>query len=214
MRNSGNSQYKEDITAGLVVRDPNSPNAFFDKDAPFTTSDNGTSFVQINRDGLALNPSRVDPDLAAFIRANTGGASSPYYDLVPIKPTYPSLTQAGKSGEQQYQMLTANGQSFRLAIADCPAVSCQNTDNIARYGLSSIDQIQLDAYTSALKKEQAKDAVKGVVAVGVAVTAPVTVTGAVIGGAVIGGASSASDQYIDHGEVDGGKVARDTVIGG
>lgn len=214
MRNSGNSYYKEDVTAGMVIRDPKDPNAFYDKGAPFTTGDNGKSFVQINRDNTALNSSNIDPDLAAFVRANTGGENSPYYDLAPKKITSPELAQSGKATGLQYQTVSANGQSFRLAIADCPAVSCQNTDNIARFGLSAEDKAQLDAYDAAVKKSLTKDAVKGGVALVVTVTAPATIPGAAIGGAVVGGASSASDQYIDKGTVDGKQVAKDAIIGG
>ncbi|MGN7875822.1 two-partner secretion domain-containing protein [Roseateles sp. 22389] len=214
MRNSGNSYYKEDVTAGMVIRDPKDPNAFYDKGAPFTTGDNGKSFVQINRDNTALNSSNIDPDLAAFVRANTGGENSPYYDLAPKKITYPELAQSGKATGLQYQTVSANGQSFRLAIADCPAVSCQNTDNIARFGLSAEDKAQLDAYDAAVKKSLTKDAVKGGVVVAVIATAPATIPGAVIGGAVVGGTSSASDQYIDKGTIDGKQVAKEAVIGG
>ncbi|MBB3293297.1 filamentous hemagglutinin [Mitsuaria sp. BK045] len=214
MRNSGNSYYKEDVTAGMVIRDPKDPNAFYDKGAPFTTGDNGKSFVQINRDNTSLNSSNIDPDLAAFVRANTGGENSPYYDLAPKKITYPELAQGGKATGLQYQTVSANGQSFRLAIADCPAVSCQNTDNIARFGLSAEDKAQLDAYDAAVKKSLTKDAVKGGVAVAVIATAPATIPGAVIGGAVVGGTSSASDQYIDKGTIDGKQVAKEAVIGG
>ncbi|UXH77378.1 hemagglutinin repeat-containing protein [Roseateles amylovorans] len=213
MRNSGNSEYKEDITAGMVVRDPAVPNAFYDSGAPFTTGDNGKTFVQINRNNSSLDPSYVEPDLAAYIRANTGGANSPYYDLVSSKPSYTVPTSTSKSGGLNYQMKTANGESFRLAVADCPAATCQSTDNIARFGLDAADQAQLDAYTAALKKEQAKDAVKAGIAVGVAVTAPVSVSGALVGGAIVGGASSATDQYIDSGEVNGVKVVREAAIG-
>jgi hypothetical protein len=37
--------------------------------------------VQVNKDGSNLNPSTIDPKLAAYIVQETGGANTPYKDL-------------------------------------------------------------------------------------------------------------------------------------
>jgi hypothetical protein len=44
------------------------------------------SIVQVNRDGTALGSQQVDPALAAYIQANTGGADSPYKWVTPLPP--------------------------------------------------------------------------------------------------------------------------------
>lgn len=53
----------------------------FDKGAVFNNF--GGAIVQVNRDGTPLGSKQVDPELAAYIQANTGGANSPYKWVVP-----------------------------------------------------------------------------------------------------------------------------------
>jgi The BURPS668_1122 family of deaminases len=213
MRNSGNSVLNESIVTGMLVRDDKNPNQYYDKGAPFTTYDGGKTFVQVNRDGSQLGTQPIDPGLAAYIRANTGGSDSPYTAFAPA-PAMPPVSASGVAANGlRYEMRTANGQSFRLAIADCPAVSCQNTDNVARYGLSPEDQQQVQAYDAALNKQT----IKGVSTIAVlGAAAPLAVEGlaanVLLGGAV-GGTISAKDQYIDDGKVDAGKTVKDAAVG-
>jgi hypothetical protein len=67
MRNSSNKTYDEDVTAGMV----NPGKTVSDKGAVFQST--GSGVVQV-----LPNNGNVDPALAAFIIANTGGANSPY----------------------------------------------------------------------------------------------------------------------------------------
>jgi hypothetical protein len=212
MRNSGNSAFGEDIATGMVV-EPSKPSQIYDKGASFTTYDNGQHLVEVNRDGSQLDPGKVDPSLAAFIRTNTGGSNSPCTSFAPVL-AMPALSSSGVAANGlRYEMRTANGQSFRVPVADCPAVSCQNSDNVARYGLNPEDQAQVQAYDAALNKQT----IKGVTTIAVVgVAAPVAVEGivanALLGGAV-SGTISAKDQYIDNGKVDAGKTVQDAVVG-
>jgi filamentous hemagglutinin len=211
MRNSGNSALNESIATGMLV-DPNKSEAIYDKGAAFTTYD-GKTLVQVNRDGSQLGTNPIDPGLAAYIRANTGSSNSPYTAFAPV-PAMPALSSSGVGANGlRYEMRTANGQSFRVPVADCPAVSCQNSDNVARYGLNPEDQAQVQAYDAALNKQ----AIKGVSTIAVvAVAAPLAVEGlaanALLGGAV-SGTISAKDQYIDDGKVDVSKTVKDAAVG-
>ena len=144
---------------------------------------------------------KVDPELAAYVRANTGGANSPYTDLAPvIQGTSPSTVSP--NSVIHYEIRSANGKSFSLPVTDCPAVSCTNGDPIAWYGGTAQDQATLAAYKEALDKQTKKDAVTGVLMVGTVATLPATLTGAVVGGAIVGGGSSLAGQAIDKGKVD------------
>jgi filamentous hemagglutinin len=77
MRNSGKGS--ESITQGMQV-DPSKPNEITDKGAVWISND-GKTLVQVNKDGSNLNPSTIDPKLAAYIVQETGGANTPYKDL-------------------------------------------------------------------------------------------------------------------------------------
>ncbi len=78
MRNSGKGN--EPVTTGMLA-DPNNPKAITDKGASFTSND-GKTLVQVNKDGSNLNPASIDPKLAAYIVQETGGANTPYKDLL------------------------------------------------------------------------------------------------------------------------------------
>lgn len=69
MRNSGNSNFVEDINAGSINPGP----VVSDKGAVFQTGGDSKSVVQVLPNG-----GKVDPALAAYILANTGGVNSPY----------------------------------------------------------------------------------------------------------------------------------------
>jgi hypothetical protein len=75
MRNSGNSALHEDVTTGMVVplTTATSPKEIYDTTGMVLTKDGaGHSFLVQQ---LSTN---VDPGLAAYIRDNTGGSTSPY----------------------------------------------------------------------------------------------------------------------------------------
>jgi hypothetical protein len=79
MRNAGNSTYGETTASGMVQKaDPTK--VIDDKGAMFTAGASGTNtIVQVLPNG-----GKVDPELAAYIQANTGGASSAYKWVTPI----------------------------------------------------------------------------------------------------------------------------------
>ena len=102
-----------------------------------------------NSGGQALlyqNLSGITPpsgDLMAFIQQNTGGTYSwntAAWQAVPQT----TFTQNGT----RYGMFSANGQTFALPLADCPASGCA-TSPIAWASTSSADQAALQAYATA-----------------------------------------------------------------
>jgi hypothetical protein len=208
MRNTGNSKYGEDVTAGMLI---NGTQDIYDKGAAFNVPVNGVSAQALPNNG------RVDPDLADFISANTGGANSAYsWDASQtgrVTPSATSSTGSYSTPTQRYQTVSVNGKSFSLPVANCPAAGCANGDNIARFGASAADQATLDAYDAALNQQNAKAGVKGALVVGTTVLLPVTAVGLAGSGAIVGGGSSAADQAIDGKPVDMVTVAIDTVVG-
>jgi hypothetical protein len=82
MRNAGNSAYGETTASGMVQKaDPTT--VIGDKGAMFTAGASGTNtIVQVLPNG-----GKVDPDLAAYIQANTGGVNSPYTWVTPLPNT-------------------------------------------------------------------------------------------------------------------------------
>lgn len=126
----------------------------------------------------------------------------------------PPVTASGVAANGlRYEMCSANGQSFLIPVADCPAASCQNVDNVARFGLSPEDQARVRDYDAALNKQTAK----GVTTIAVGAAAAPLVAEGIVANALLGGAVSgtfsAKDQYIDDGKINAGKTGRDAVIG-
>jgi hypothetical protein len=84
MRNAGNRELGEDITAGMIVRNAED---FYDDGARFNAG-TGVAVQELPNGG------RVDPDLAAFIAQNTGGGNTPYYwgdvQLGKVQPPAPN----------------------------------------------------------------------------------------------------------------------------
>jgi filamentous hemagglutinin len=78
MRNAGNSAYGETTASGMVQKaDLNM--VIGDKGAMFNAGASGTNtIVQVLPNG-----GKVDPELAAYIQANTGGVNSPYKWVTP-----------------------------------------------------------------------------------------------------------------------------------
>jgi hypothetical protein len=156
----------------------------------------------------------VNPALAAYIVANTGGANSPYTDLKASMPIAPDAIQSAPAGSGfVHQIAQVNGQNFSLPVADCPAASCTNDNPIAWFSDDPQDQATLAAYKAALQKQDAKAAVSGGLAIGAIVAAPVTLTGVVVTGAVVGASNSAAGQYIDTGNVNASTMFAGAVQG-
>ena len=208
MRNGGNSQYGEDITAGMILRGPN--DTVYDKGAIFNAGADGKSAVQVPPNG-----GKVDADLAAFIQQSTGNNKSPYTwgDDQTGKITPPPPATANGPATQRYGQYAANGKVYTLPIADCPGVSCTNDTPIAKYGVSEQDQATIKAYEEAKNKELIKDGGKAAIVITTGLIAPPTLLGSMGAGAVIGGGSSAVDQTVDTGSIDPAKTAKDTAIG-
>jgi hypothetical protein len=206
MRNSGNKAFGEDVNANTIIKNLNDPNATFDKGAVFDKdADKGLAIVQV-----PPNKGIVDPALAAFILANTGGSASPYkWD---IETNTPATASNGQK-PFQHSLVSANGQTFSLPVADCPAVSCTNGSPIAWASSDPQDQAAIAAYKEALDKQNAKAAVVGGLTVATAGALPATLVGTTVAGAIVGGGSSAAGQAIDGKDIDGKEVLIDTAKG-
>jgi hypothetical protein len=74
LRNSGNRALGESVIQGMVVH-TDDPGGVYDTGAIFTAGAQGSNSIvqQLPDNG------RVDPELAAFIQANTGGSNTPYH---------------------------------------------------------------------------------------------------------------------------------------
>ncbi len=72
MRNSGNAQFNEDINSNTQIPNTDTRKPM-DPGAQFQLGGDGKTLVQVQPNG-----GKVDPALAAYIFANTGGANSPY----------------------------------------------------------------------------------------------------------------------------------------
>ncbi|MGM9427279.1 DUF637 domain-containing protein [Hydrogenophaga sp. MI9] len=178
LRNSGNNALGETVATGMVVN-TGKPNGVYDSGATFNAGAQGTNTIV----QTLPNNGQVDAALASFILANTGGANSPYSwsdSQLGKTPAQPSTSSASTS--QRYETRVVNGQTFTVPVVDCPATSCQNTDNVAHYGLSAQDQAAVQLYEAAVQHQTIKG-VGNIVIGGVAVAAtPVTLTGLAAGG--------------------------------
>ncbi|CAN7588817.1 hypothetical protein [Rhizobacter sp. LjRoot28] len=161
----------------------------YDKGAAFWPSKTGDGQVRL---GQALRP--VDPAVAAFLVAQTGGADSPYINLRP-RTSAPQLeTQTAPA--PRYGRFTANGETFHLKLADCPAVACQNTSPIARFDLNERDQRTLQSYEAAANKEGAKDIFSFTIGAA-GLSLPPTALAMIGGGAFVGGTENLFGQVVD-----------------
>ncbi|HEU4327127.1 MAG TPA: hypothetical protein VFS21_28565, partial [Roseiflexaceae bacterium] len=172
MRASGNSAYGEDVTAGMIVIAQ--PGTITDAGAVWNLGGNGMLVQQVN--------SNVDPGLAAFIRANTGGANSPYTDLgSPVATTPASPRNSGP---------TSNGQGC-ITAACAAGLLPDRSDNRT---LAQIDA-SLSRTVAGLALSPA------IVGAGFALI-PETLLGSVAFGATLGGGSNAAVQWTATGSVD------------
>jgi len=90
-------------------------------------------------------------ELMAFIQQNTGSTYSWNTAAWQVVPQT-TFTQSGT----RYGVFSANGQSFKLPLADCPAAGCA-TSPIAWASTSPADQAALRAYESALNRQGMND---------------------------------------------------------
>jgi filamentous hemagglutinin len=203
LRGGSKSGADESVLTGMLLDAAATQDAaqrkalIYDTFAQFRMGADGKTLVQV-----LPNMALVDPALIQFVVSNTGGASSPYVDLVRYLQSSPLETaKVGSDGLRRADFV-ANGKTFNLVIADCPAASCQTTDLIANFGLSSADQAALDAYRVAQQRQLAKDGAKLVLGLAVGAMAPPTLLGTAAAGAVIGGGGSVIDQTVDKGSVE------------
>jgi len=82
-------------------------------------------------------------ELMAFIQQNTGSTYSWNTAAWQVVPQT-TFTQSGT----RYGVFSANGQSFKLPLADCPAAGCA-TSPIAWASTNAQDQVALQAYATA-----------------------------------------------------------------
>jgi filamentous hemagglutinin len=110
LRNSGHSGRGETVVTGMLVPLDGSGTPIIDGGAEFILGGDGKTLVQV-----LPNNGQVDPSLAAFIQANTGGTQSPYAWLDPQlgKGQLPPPTSTNSSGPRP----AANG----CVTAECAA---------------------------------------------------------------------------------------------
>lgn len=118
MRNSGNSDLKEQASAGVVIRfDPADPDAAksmeaqrYDKESQWRSGSDGKSLIQVEPNG-----GKVDTALAAYIIANTGGANSPYawmdYQVGKVTPPVPTSGNNAFSAQYNYMGNSSAGMA-------------------------------------------------------------------------------------------------------
>ncbi|WP_374409647.1 DUF637 domain-containing protein, partial [Hydrogenophaga sp.] len=210
LRNSGNSALGETVATGMVVN-TSKPDGVYDTGATFNAGSPGTyTAVQ-----TLPNGGQVDAALASFIQANTGGANSPYaWSSGQLgQSSTGSSAQTNSGTGAHYETRVVDGRAYSVPVVDCPAASCANTDNVARYGLNSQDQAAVAAYDAAVERQTAKG-VGSILIGGVAVAAtPVTLVGAIGSGAVVGGTESVKNQVIDTGSISATQTGYDTAVG-
>jgi hypothetical protein len=156
--------------------------------------------------------------LVGFISANTSGYSWSESSIdQPQQPPVPAPSDTGTGGIR-YANFHADGQTFSLPVAPCPAVSCTNSQPIARYGVSEQDMSSIAAYEAAQQRQGGKDAVTGGVALATLWATPFTLGGMVFAGSVAGGSTNLGHQLIGNGGdiqgVNAEQVGRHTVLGG
>jgi hypothetical protein len=110
LRNSGHSGRGETVVTGMLVPLDGSGTPIIDGGAEFIRGGDGKTRVQV-----LPNNGQVDPSLAAFIQANTGGTQSPYawLDSQLGKGQLPPPTSTNSSGPRP----AANG----CVTAECAA---------------------------------------------------------------------------------------------
>lgn len=112
-------------------------------------------------------------DLMAFIQNNTGGTYSWNTGAWQV-----SNIPAGVGADgTRYGLFSANGQTFRLPLADCPAGGCQTGSSIAWGSTSLEDQFALQAYAIASGVSMTSFVSRGAGVIGSTATAAAAVPG-------------------------------------
>ncbi len=191
LRSSANNETGESIVAGMVV-DPKERNAIFDKGAVWTTGEDG-KLVQVI-------PPKPDPELANYIKQNTGSTYSWYSP--PATTTTPSNAQRDKltnlplDEKGRYsQTVVLDGKAYEPKYLPCATAQCiasgQNLD---------MTDPATRAYTKALDAQVFKDIGTGATA-GTLAT-PVGVGGRLLfalGAAASGGQVAMSNTLTEAG---------------
>lgn len=152
------------------------------------------SLIKQGEQGFLMQDlSKIAPpgdDLMAFIQNNTGDTYSwntGAWQAIPT-PTYDNT---------RYALVSANGKTFSVPLADCPAAGCTGEGAIAWASAKPEDQAALREYAAALDQEAKRAAaVAGLVATGALAPELAAVLGAgkmAVGGTV-GGAFDAAGQ--------------------
>jgi hypothetical protein len=194
MRNSGNTATNESVTTGMVVN-TSDQNGVYDSGAVFNAGASGTGTIVQQ----LPNGGKVDPALAAYIVANTGGGTSPYgwSDVQTGNVTPPTYPNAGLNTIKP----NANG----CVTSNCSA-------GLTPGPSENRTQAQIDA---SLDRTVVGIALTPTVAVAAVVTAPLTTTlvgSAAVGGGISGG-SNVAVQVITTGKVDIEEAAIATTVG-
>jgi hypothetical protein len=148
--------------------------------------------------------------------ANTGGASSPYANLIPNTSPSSSASSTSAGNELRHVSVILGGEVFSLPVADCPAASCQNGSPIAWASTNAQDQVALQAFREASLRAGVKDvttiAVAGLAVATAGTSLPLTTTVSIGAGAA--GTMDAAGQFNNNGSVDLGQTSFAALVGG
>ncbi len=157
---------------------------------------------------------RPDAELMSFIQQSTGDAYAWNPSIFPKAPADPNAGMAwtskgyvpitdGTGGASRYETFYADGQAYRLPVAECPSVVCANAAPIAWASPDPVDQTALRAYEAAVGRQTLND-LATVATVATALT-PIGAGrvgfGSVYTGFVSGAGFDAAGQYVQRGEI-------------
>jgi len=152
--------------------------------------------VSPGEDGVILvqniaQVSRPSEDLMAFVQQHTGDT---YSWNTAAWQALPQATFTEKGS--RYGLFTANGQTFKLPLDDCPAAGCA-TSPIAWASKSPTDQAALRAYESALGRQGMNDLATALTPIGAGRLG----LGSLYTGFVTGAGFDAAGQYVLRDEI-------------
>ena len=162
MRNSGNTKYGENITAGMFIG-PNDPKAVYDSGAVWNKGEDGKLYQ------IPPNNGAVNADLAAFIQTNTGNTSTPYGwtdgQLGKVTPNTNTPTDSKRDArtglplDDQGRITTTkivDGKPFVIKVFPCGSLDCTNTNTL------DLTDPSTKAFAAASYAQFFKDASEGV----------------------------------------------------
>ena len=166
---------------------------------------NGNGVLAQNLDQVA----KPSDGLMAYIQQNSGGSNSPYSWNTATWQSSPVPSH----DNTRYATQTANGKTFSLPLAPCPAGGCANGDSIAWASTNQKDLQVLAAYKAELDQEAKR-------ATALTAGTPLMAAGGALGGLpakgmiAIGSAIGAGVNYAAQTQLNDGKINESEVFMG